>query len=819
MRGEMDPLRLLFPSDGSVSAGNLYRDSIGGQAMNTLIAEAVARIAGQLPDGRGLRILEIGAGTGSTTESILQRISDRRVQYVFTDIAASFLPAAKTRFAARQNMQYRVLDIERDPIAQGFEPSRFDVIVAANVIHATRDMHESLQHIRRLLAPGGKLIVLEGTRPVRWLDLTFGLTGGWWRFSDTQRRPNYPLLSGDDWQRLLAETGFSATRIVAPLDVAAVCENLRTRSLSRRLTILRPILRHVLPSEEEARKWLIFADEQGVADRLAEQLVAHGAECRVMRAQQLEAEHQGSASDEAMTSSRRGELIREFIASDPHSTDVVFLWPLDESDSESPDRRTQELNEDMLSIVQAVADGRRQRQQGNGHSSQPIPFWIVTRGAQISGDGNPLSAAQASLWGFTRTLALEHQDWPCQIVDLDPQADTQRAAGTLFDEVTRPAHENELEVAFRGAERLVRRMQQVARDASGTEEDESLHLEIACRGTLDGLQCVRRQRSAPAAHEIEVEVRASGLNFRDVLNTLGQYPGKPPLGAECSGIVTRVGHKVRQFRAGDRVAVVAPATFCEFLTVDESLAVLIPDTLSLEEAATVPIAFLTASLALEELGALKAGDRVLIHAATGGVGLAAIQLAQDAGAEVFATASIGKHETLQNLGIKRIYDSRQSGFAEQILAATSGRGVDLILNSLGDEFVGENVKALATRGKYLDITKSQLAPKHAAITSRADLTYVNIDLADELQRHPQSVRLKLAQLFSRISDGRLRPLPLQQFDLPDAKTAFRFMRSARHIGKILLCPTGKREDSAGCEPDAGRGRDATQQHEEYRTVS
>ncbi len=552
-----------------------------------------------------MRILEIGAGTGSTTESILRQISDRRVQYVFTDIAASFLPAAKTRFAARQNMQYRVLDIERDPIAQGLEPSRFDVIVAANVIHATRDMHESLQHIRRLLAPGGKLIVLEGTRPVRWLDLTFGLTGGWWRFSDTQRRPNYPLLSGDDWQRLLAETGFSATRVVAPLDVATGAREPENSVIISQVddTPANPL--PVLSSEEETRKWLIFADEQGVADRLAEHLVAHGAKCRGMRAQQLEAEHQGSASDEAMTSSRRGERIREFIASDLHSTGVVYLWPLDESDSESPDRRTQQLNEDMLSIVQAVADSRRQRQQGNGHSSQPIPFWIVTRGAQISGDGNPLSAAQASLWGFARTLALEHQDWPCQIVDLDPQADTQRAAGTLFDELTRPAHENELEVAFRGAERLVRRMQQVARDAAGTEENESLHLEITCRGTLDGLQCMRRQRPAPAAGEIEVEVRASGLNFRDVLNTLGQYPGKPPLGAECSGIVTRVGHKVQQFRAGARVAVVAPATFCEFLTVDESLAVLIPDTLSLEEAATVPIAFLTASLALEELGAVE----------------------------------------------------------------------------------------------------------------------------------------------------------------------------------------------------------------------
>ena len=176
--------------------------------MNRLIAAAVERLAGCLPDGRGLRILEIGAGTGSTTESIVRQISDQRVHYVFTDVAASFLPAARQRFATYNNMQFRVLDIERDPLVQGFKPASFDIVVAANVIHATQDMHVALSNIHTLLAPGGTLTVLEGTRPVRWLDLTFGLTNGWWRFTDTHLRPDYPLLSGDSWQRLVGRNGF-----------------------------------------------------------------------------------------------------------------------------------------------------------------------------------------------------------------------------------------------------------------------------------------------------------------------------------------------------------------------------------------------------------------------------------------------------------------------------------------------------------------------------------------------------------------------------------------------------------------------------------
>ena len=192
LRGELDPLRLLFPTDGSVSAGSLYRDSVGGRAMNQLVAEAVGQVADKLPAGRGLRILEVGAGTGSTTQSVLQRIPESRVRYTFTDIATSFLPTAKTQFATYRNMQFRVLDVERDPCLQGWEPASFDVVIAANVIHAHGDVSESLNHIRQLLAAGGKLILLEGTCPTAWLDLTFGLTKGWWRFCEHTSTPELP---------------------------------------------------------------------------------------------------------------------------------------------------------------------------------------------------------------------------------------------------------------------------------------------------------------------------------------------------------------------------------------------------------------------------------------------------------------------------------------------------------------------------------------------------------------------------------------------------------------------------------------------------
>ncbi len=270
MRGETDPLKLLFPADNSISAGDLYRDSVGGRTMNALVAEAVAQVGQALPDGRTLRILEIGAGTGATTASILQRLPPQRVRYVFTDIAASFLPQAKERFKDQPNIEFRVLDIERDPTSQGFDAHGFDVIIAANVLHATRNLRDSLTHVRRLIAPGGKLIVLEGTRPVRWLDLTFGLTSGWWRFSDSPLRADYPLLSIDAWRRLLDELGWEAIRIIPPFPMSGQDREPESAVIVSQVDEQRPS-DNILAHAGASSRWMVFADDQGYGAAL----VAH----------------------------------------------------------------------------------------------------------------------------------------------------------------------------------------------------------------------------------------------------------------------------------------------------------------------------------------------------------------------------------------------------------------------------------------------------------------------------------------------------------------------------------------------------------------
>ncbi|MBS0540139.1 MAG: polyketide synthase dehydratase domain-containing protein, partial [Proteobacteria bacterium] len=225
LTGKRDPLTLLFPAQGE-GAGAFYETSPYARTVNGLLSEAAKAIADTVPKGRTLRVLEVGAGTGGATGAVLEGLAQIRPHYVFTDLSASFLSAARHKFASA-DLATRLLDIERAPAEQGIAPGGFDVVVAANVLHATRDLRQTLRHVREALAPGGVLVLVESTASRRWVDIVFGLTEGWWRFADADLRPDHPLLSRAAWSKLLAEEGFetadtSGEVIVARRTVEAV---------------------------------------------------------------------------------------------------------------------------------------------------------------------------------------------------------------------------------------------------------------------------------------------------------------------------------------------------------------------------------------------------------------------------------------------------------------------------------------------------------------------------------------------------------------------------------------------------------------------
>lgn len=539
-------------------------------------------------------------------------------------------------------------------------------------------------------------------------------------------------------------------------------------------------------SPESTGDWLIFADENGIGTTLAERLQAQG--------ERLTLVHPG----ETFAAAQEGNywqvnpacpddferLLREALPSDEQSwRGMVHLWSTDtptlaETDINSLEK-TQQLNcGSVLHLIQAL--------KKVGATESPR-LWLVTRGSQPVGTGEALAPAQASLWGLGHTIALEHPELQCVRVDLDPTTDN--PVTELFDDIWMPDSEDR--IAYRDGNRHIARLIRSTDTAKDKKQsmltDQPFQLEITERGVLDNLVLQPTTRRKPAAGEVEIRVRATGLNFRDVLKGLGMYPGNPgPFGDECAGEVVAIGEGVTDLQIGDKVFGVVPGCFRKFATTSAQLVVRMPEKLTYEEAATIPITFLTAYYALHHIGKMTAGERVLVHAAAGGVGMAAVQLAQRAGVEVFATASTGKWETLRAAGVKYIMNSRTLDFADEILTATNGQGVDLVLNSLNGDFIPKSLSAMTDTGRFLEIGKVGIWDKEQVAEAKSEASYDIIFLDEIRQEEPALIRSMLLELVEALEDGSLKPLPRHVFPIQDVSEAFRFMAHAKHIGKIIV---------------------------------
>jgi NADPH:quinone reductase-like Zn-dependent oxidoreductase/acyl carrier protein len=441
-------------------------------------------------------------------------------------------------------------------------------------------------------------------------------------------------------------------------------------------------------------------------------------------------------------------------------------------------------------------------------TSQP-PLWIVTAGVQavtpVGGNGGPveqndIEIAAAPVLGLGRVFVSEYGELATRLIDLEPGRPEQLTC-QLLDELAwfrDGRQQEEDEVAWRGGVRHVHRfMPRTAEEPQGIAGADSssvpYRLGISRMATLDGLEYRMMELPHPGAGEVEIAIRAAALNFSDVMKVLGLYPGKtgeaPVLGAECSGVVTRVGKGVSEYRAGDEVIAVAPHSFASHVTTKADLVARKPPQLTFEQAATIPIAFLTARYAMEHLGRLQSGERVLIHSASGGVGLAAIQLARRLEAEVFATAGSDEKRTyLKRKNVSHVMDSRSLSFADEVLQRTKGEGVDMVLNSLAGPAITRGMEVLADYGRFLEIGKRDIYRNmHLGLKPfRKNLAFFGIDLDQVMQDRPQLLGRLLRGLSKNFEEGELQPLPLQVFEAADTVDAFRWMQQGKHIGKVVV---------------------------------
>ncbi|MEU4804934.1 type I polyketide synthase [Actinosynnema sp. NPDC023587] len=395
---------------------------------------------------------------------------------------------------------------------------------------------------------------------------------------------------------------------------------------------------------------------------------------------------------------------------------------------------------------------------------------VVTHGGVAVGD-EIVDLAQSPVWGLVRSAQSEHPG-RFLLVDVDDSAPDWPALAGL----------DEPQVAVRGGRVLAPRLGRAPAESTGG----AWRLAIERKGSLDDLAILGSDGGRPlGTREVRVGVRAAGLNFRDVLIALGLYPGDAPLGSEAAGVVLEVGAGVTDLAVGDRVMGLVLDAFGTVAVADRRMIVPMPEGFSFAEAAAVPVVYLTALYGLVDLANLSRGERVLVHAAAGGVGMAAVQLARHLGAEVFATASAPKWDAVRGLGVaqERIASSRDLEFREKFLGLTGGAGVDVVLDALAGEFVDASLDLLPRGGRFVEMGKADLRDPEVVAREHPGVRYRAYDLFEAGPERIQEMLLEVVGLFEQ---GVLSHSPIRTWDVRRGAEAFRFLREGRNTGKVVL---------------------------------
>ncbi|MCB1235640.1 MAG: amino acid adenylation domain-containing protein [Verrucomicrobiae bacterium] len=625
------------------------------------------------------------------------------------------------------------------------------------------------------------------------LDNVFGLLPGWWRFSDSDLRQRSALLSRDRWIDLLGQCGFR--------EATSFISSPKAEEDQQACFIARAPDPVELPSDAEdeefgpaaavkaggkeetepAAAYLVIKDGAGVCDRLVASLSERG--CEVVETDDS-VESLAAALDALDAEGRAPAGVVHGLSLDHPRAESIDLEALDAA---------QDKGVRSAHRLFTLLAGREWKHGRPG-------VWFLTRGTTPVGPDDRISGlASAPLTGFLRVANNEKPEFGWHQIDLDP-ASGEFEIADLTDELL--LADGEHEVAFRGAHRHVRRVHRVKSEElppltrNAIQPDGSAlpyRLQIDKPGILTNLSLNETARREPGPDEIEVRVKAGGINFRDVMKALGMYPGNPVdlkwFGDDFSGEVVRVGSSVDDLKPGDSVVGMAPYCFRGHVTVHRRLVFRKAESMTHVEAATLPTVFLTAHYAINELARMRRGESILVHAGTGGVGQAAIQIAKHLGLTVFSTAgSPEKRRLLHDMGVDHVLDSRTLEFADRIMEITEGRGVDAVLNSLAGDFIPKNFSVLSTFGRYLEIGKVDIYgnSKIGLEPLRNNISFFVIDLAQHLESKPEYIAEMFSELENRFQAGDYRPLPNKVFPVTRVVDAFRYMAAGKHIGKNVL---------------------------------
>jgi NADPH:quinone reductase-like Zn-dependent oxidoreductase/acyl carrier protein len=550
-------------------------------------------------------------------------------------------------------------------------------------------------------------------------------------------------------------------------------------------------------------RWLLLADDEATqSGRLAEKLRSRleNSGAHVTLAACSEDRLNAAAMQETLDSWNKGERLPGHAgegAGGKNPLHVAYLYGYSTADEISPKELCRIQDSGLAGLAALLKAWDKLRPSAR--------LWIITGGSlsdnKLTGVPTP---SQGALAGFARVLMNEMRHLNVTLLDLHGQEpDLSLALNELLQPLAEP------EVILAHGRRYVPRLAKIAephampraRMAQGKEETARVALHFDMPGRLQNLYWQKTVLPAPGEQEVRVRVKYAGLNFRDVLWSMGMLQDEalengfsgPTMGIECSGIIDAVGDGVKEWTVGDEVVGFAPACFSSHVITSPAAIMRKPAAIGFAEAATIPVCFFTAWYSLKHLAKLQPGERVLIHGAAGGVGLAAVQIAAHLELEVYATAgSPEKHHFLRRLGVKHIFSSRSLAFADEIRKSTKGQGLDCVLNSLAGEAISAGISLLRPFGRFIELGKRDFyadTPMRLRPFSN-NLSYFGVDVDQMLIHQSALSRSLFAELMELFAQRKLVPLPHAVYPAARVMEAFQAMQQSAHVGKLVVSVDG-----------------------------
>ena len=717
--------------------------------------------------GERIQILEIGAYKPEFVDLVCSELNFNLADYCFASFCEDALTTAK-------NLQ------EHYPLLQTLNLTNFskptNPTTKANFAIVNLNFTDNNQISRlfdclpELLAPNCPIILI-GLYPAYWIDSILGLMENWWSPVDN-KITNDGVLSVSSAQ---LPPKFIAEQLTAlKFSNAQIYDLLPSFHSGHYLITACSPLAEPINESISGTNWLIVTDSEAfsnnLATKIAKQLAIHG-------------QH----------------VVIEKSLIDPNEYDhIIHLAQFGQQNAEQQTERCW-----LASQAANHLESGKNKTTVWFLTQQVASLWRCDQ-ELITATYNPeVIANDAALWGFGRSLMNESTNYQIRLLDINGDINNDHLLTTIINEFLQNDNEHEVIITASG-QRFVPRLRHepnpvntLLSNTSISKEEQNLRLCFKFPGQLRYLYWQQFNRTSPTENEIEVEVKATGLNFRDVMYTLGLLSDEAvengfvgaSLGLEFAGIVIRTGSAVSRFKQGDQVVGLGSASFSNRVLTNANSLTLIPNNMSFSAAATIPSTFLTVYYALHHQARLQTGEKILIHGAAGGIGIAAIQVARWLGAEIYATVgSQKKRDFLKLMGIQHIHDSRSLNFAEEILAKTNQKGVDVVLNSLAGEAINRNFMVLKPFGRFLELGKRDFY-ENTAIGLRPfrnNISYFGIDVDQLMQERPELTEKLFKEMMQLFHDGILHPLPFTTFDANQVIEAFRYMQQAKQIGKIVL---------------------------------